>query len=125
MSERSGFRRLDNFDRSAVLGSGFDDQGGGADESLELGLFFQNDGTGARKLAANIAVDVGAGRRDGIEKFDSRAAFDAQFAAFHFAEDFSVAADDEVAGAIDRPGKRSEHGQVMALDRSRGDGAGF
>ena len=104
-----------------MFGTGFDDEGGGADEAVEVGAFFEGDGAGAGDLAADLAVDGGGGGGDGIEELDARAFFHAEVAAVDGADDFAVAADDEVAGAFDRAGEFAEHGEVVAAEGGAGD----
>jgi len=62
---------------------------------------------------------------DGVEEFDACAAFDAELAAVDDSEDFAVAADGEVTGALDGAGEVTEDEEVVALDGDAGDGAGF
>ena len=107
------------------LAPGLTMRDGGADEAVELGAFFEGDGAGAGDLAADLAVDGGGGGGDGIEELDAGAFFDAEMAALDGADDFAVAADDEIAGAFDRAGEFAEDGEVVAAQGDAGDGAGF
>ena len=115
----------DHFDGPGVFGTGFDDEGGGFDESVELGAFFEGDGTGAGNLAADVAIDGGGDGGDRVEEFDACAFFDTEIAAFDGADDFSVAADDKIPGAFDGAGEFTEDGEVMAAERGTYDYAGF
>lgn len=95
----SSFRRngLDHLDGAAVFRARLDDQGSGADETLEVGALLKGDRSGAENLAPDLTVDVGGGCVDGIEKLDSSTLFHPQVLAVHLADDFTMAADDEVA----------------------------
>ena len=84
-----------------MLGSGLDDEGTGADEALEVGALLEGDGAGAVDLAPDVTVDVGRHGGDRVQKFNPRAFFHPQVPAVHLADDFSVAADDEITRAID------------------------
>lgn len=108
-----------------MLGSGLDDERSGADESLEAGALFKGDGSGAQKLAPDIAVDAGCFRSDRVDELDTGSFFDAQMAADHVTDDFAAAADDEFAGAFHGAGKLTDEGQVVALDVRTGDRTGF
>ncbi len=68
---------------------------------MKLSPFFEGDDTSAGNLTADLTIDVGAGSGDGIEKLDFGTAFDAELAAGNFTKNFTVAANDEVAGTID------------------------
>lgn len=92
--------RCDHFDSAGVFGTGFDYEAGGANQAVEQGAFFEGDAAGAGNLATHLAIDGGAGGRHGAEKLDACAFFDAQVPALHRADDFAVAADNEVARAI-------------------------
>ena len=92
---------------------------------MEAGTFLQGDGAGAGYLATDLAVDGGGGCGDGIEEFDSCCFFHAEVPALHGADDFAMAADDEVARALDGAGEGSEHGEVVTAECGAGDGAGF
>src|SRR6478735_3521784 len=114
---KSGFRGgVDHFDGAGVFGAGFDDEGGSADEALELGAFFEGDGTGAGNLTANLAINEGGGGGDWIEELDTGTFFDPEVFAGNLADDFAVAADDQIAGALDGAGEFAQHGEVVAED---------
>ncbi len=97
----SGLMKLDglgdHFNGAGVFGAGLDDERGGADEALEVGTLFEGDGPGAVNLAADVAIDEGGGGVDGIEELDAGALFHSEVPAIHLADDFTVAADDEVS----------------------------
>lgn len=103
----------------------FDDEGRGFNEAVELCAFFEDDGTGARDLAADLAVDGGGGGGDGVEEFDTCAFFNAEIMALNGADDLSVTADDEIPGAFDGTGEFAKHGEVVAAERDSGDHSGF
>ena len=90
-----------------------------------MGALFKSDGTGAGNLPADVAINEGGDGVDGIEELDSRAFFDPEVPAVHFADDFPMAADDEISAAFDGAGQLTEDGEVMALEGGAGDGAGF
>lgn len=90
-----------------------------------MGAFFEGNGTAARDLAADVAVDGGGGCGDRVEEFDASAFFHPKIPAMHSADDFSVAADDEISGTFDRAGEFAEHGEVVAAERGTCDDAGF
>ena len=125
--ELSGLRAQlgDHFDGAGVFGAGFHDERGGADEALEVGALLKGDGAGAEDLAADVAVDEGAGGGDRIEELDAGAFLNAQVPAVHGTDDFAMAADDEVAGAFHGSGEFAEDGEVMAAEGDAGDDAGF
>ena len=87
--------------------------------------FLESDGAGARDLTADLAIDAGGVGIDGIEEFDARAFFHPQAIAENGADNLSVIADDEVAGALDGAGERAEDGEVVAAQGGAGDDAGF
>lgn len=115
----------DHFDGSGVFGTAFNNEGRGFDEAVELGAFFENDGTGAGNLTTDMAVDGGGDRGDGVEEFDTCAFFNAEIMALNGADDFAVTADDEIPGAFDRTGEFAKHGEVVATQRGSRDYAGF
>lgn len=116
---------MDHFDGSRVLGTGPDDERGGADEPLKMGALCQRHRTGAGDLTADISVNESGAGSDGIEKLDTGSSFHTEVPTSHFSDDFSVTADDEIAAAFDRAGKFAKHGEIVALKGNSGDRAGF
>ncbi len=90
-----------------------------------MGSFFQGDGTRAGNLPADVAIDESGGGIDRIEELDTRAFFHPEVPAGHLADDFAVAADDEVSAAFDGARQFAENGEVVALQRHAGDGSAF
>jgi hypothetical protein len=68
---------------------------------------------GAGELAADIAVDTRGFRMDSAEKFHARSFFHDQVSAVDRMIDFSVCADDQVAGANDRAMDAAEERKVV------------
>lgn len=102
-----------------------DGHGGDGDVAGEGGFFLKVKFAGAGEIAGDLAVDDGVLAVDGVRELDLGAFFDDEAFAAHLAHDFSVAADDEVSGAIDPAGKLAEHGEVVAADGNAGDGGLF
>ena len=91
---------LDHFNRAGVFCTGFHDERRGANESLKVRSFFEGYGASARDLAANGAVDRCRSCDNRMEKLDTGFFFDTEGLAADVTDDFSTAADDEVAGAL-------------------------
>ena len=108
-----------------MLRAGLDDEGGGADEALKAGAFFEGDRAGAEDLAADVAVDAGRLGGDGVEELDAHSFFHAEVAAENAADNLTAAADDDLAGAFHRAGELADDGEVVALDVRAGDDSGF
>ena len=108
-----------------MLGTGFDDEGGGADETMEAGAFPESDGTGTGDLATDLTFDSGGGGSDGIEEFDACALGDAEVAAMDDADDFSMSADEEITRAMDGTGQFTERREMVATQRGSSDRTGF
>lgn len=90
-----------------------------------MSAFFESDGPGAGNLAADVPVDKGGDGGDGVEKLDPGTLFHPQVTAAHLANDFAVAADDQIPAAFDRAGQFTQHGEVVALQGDTRNRAGF
>ena len=101
---------LDHLDGSIMFGTGFDDQRSGANQPVETCTFFQSDDTGAENLPADVAGDTRSFRVDWIEKLYVCAFLDPEVSAMYRSDDAAVAADDEIAGALNRTGEFSGNG---------------
>ncbi len=108
-----------------MLGPGFDDNGGGPNESVEMGAALQSDGARAEELAADVAGDAGTSGGDGQEEFDPGPALDAQVLATDATHDFPVSADDQIPRAIDGAGEFTQHSEMMTLDDTTGNHPAF
>lgn len=80
-----------------MLGTGFEGESCGEDEALEVGALGECDGAGAGELAADLAIDECGGSGDWVKELDTSSLFHAEVPALDLAEDFPVAADDEVS----------------------------
>lgn len=61
-------------------------------------------------MTTDVAVNEGAAGGDRIQEFHAGSFFDTKIPAVHFTNDFTVAADDQVTGAIDRAGEFTKDG---------------
>ncbi len=103
-----------DFDSAALFGAAFGDEGGGADEPLEAGIFFQDNGAGAEYLAEHVAMESGGMGMNGLHELHAYGFLDAEGAAVDGAGDASAGADDEIAGAIGVAVESAKKGEVVA-----------
>lgn len=92
---------------------------------MEMCSFFESHGTRAANLTADVAVDPSTAGGDGIEELDAGPFFDSELTAMNGAHDFTMTADDQVAGAFDGSGKLTEDSKVMAAESDAGDDPRF